>query len=93
MTTPTEKRFQKRILHSFLLSCVLALYLFYLDEGYFSINWMFNVGNWLMFVWYVSLFSIFQILLARIFLYQNSKLWGDVLTHFSLILPVLFIVL
>jgi len=35
--------------------------LFYIDEGYYSFQWMMNAGAWIIFVIYVSIFLLTQL--------------------------------
>lgn len=38
-------------------SVVITLWLFYLDEGYYNFQWMFDPGHWFVFIFYISLFT------------------------------------
>lgn len=46
----------------YLLSSILVtLFLFYIDEGYYSFQWMTNAGAWIIFVIYVFVFFLTQV--------------------------------
>lgn len=42
-------------------SVIVTLFLFYIDEGYYSFQWMISAGNWIVFVIYVSIFLVTQL--------------------------------
>ncbi|MFA5327835.1 MAG: hypothetical protein WC384_08605 [Prolixibacteraceae bacterium] len=46
-----------------LTSIVITLFLFYIDEGFYNFNWMLNIGNWIVFLVYVSVIYGVQLLL------------------------------
>jgi hypothetical protein len=47
---------------------LLVLFLFYIDEGWYSFRWMLNWGNWIVFVIYlVMLFPAFWLLSRFVF--------------------------
>ena len=44
---------------------LLALFLAYIDEGYYNFNWMLNWDNWIAFIIYVALFWAFLLLISK----------------------------
>jgi hypothetical protein len=46
-------------------SVALVLFLFYIDEGWYSFRWMLNWGNWAVFVLYMILITPFFWLIAQ----------------------------
>lgn len=42
-------------------SVLVTLFLFYIDEGYYSFRWMTNAGAWIIFLIYVSVFLLAQL--------------------------------
>lgn len=47
---------------------LLVLFLFYIDEGWYSFRWMLDVGNWIVFVIYlVILYPVFWLLSRFVF--------------------------
>ena len=50
---------------------LITLFLFYVDEGYYSFAWMESWGNWFVFFIYVAL--IFTIQSTLFFLYRAGK--------------------
>jgi hypothetical protein len=57
-----------------LFSSALFIYLFYLDEGYYSFNWMLEPGAWLVFVFYAGLSVLSQWLIWRFAFWKQPKL-------------------
>ena len=42
-------------------SVIVTLFLFYIDEGYYSFQWMLSAGAWIIFLIYVSFFLMTQL--------------------------------
>ena len=61
------------------LAAALTLFLFYIDEGYYSFKWMLDIGNWFVYFLYVfvffGLFSLVSFSFKRIrkFVVGRSK--------------------
>lgn len=56
---------------AYLSSAVLVtLFLFCIDEGYYSLQWMTNIGTWIIFLIYASVFWLAQ-LGVRALLFKN----------------------
>ena len=55
------------------LSVFVTLFLFYIDEGYYNFKWMLNIGNWLIFVLYVFILFMAQILVMKAVLYKSKN--------------------
>jgi len=53
----------KKYILPLLISIVITLFLFYIDEGFYNFKWMLNVGNWIAFLVYVAAIYIAQLLL------------------------------
>ena len=50
----------------FTIALVYTLFLFYIDEGYNDFRWMNDLGNWIIFVVYLSVISGTLILLDHV---------------------------
>ncbi len=50
-----------------IISVVLTTYLAYIDEGYYSFQWMKSFGNWMMFFVYITIIFLIQ--------FGNSFVW------------------
>lgn len=49
----------KKVLTISITSAVLVtLMLFYIDEGFYDLRWMKDIGNWIVFIIYVSMFGV-----------------------------------
>lgn len=47
---------------------LLVLFLFYIDEGWYSFRWMLNWGNWIVFVIYlVAIYPVFWLISRFVF--------------------------
>ena len=55
------------------LSVLVTLFLFYIDEGYYNFKWMLNIGNWLIFVLYVFILFMAQMLVMKAVLYKSNN--------------------
>ena len=55
------------------LSVLVTLFLFYIDEGYYNFKWMLNIGNWLIFMLYVSILFLAQMLVIKAVLYKSKS--------------------
>ena len=55
------------------LSVLVTLFLFYIDEGYYNFKWMLNIGNWLIFMLYVFILYVAQMLVIKAVLYKSSN--------------------
>ena len=49
-------------------SVLVALFLFFIDEGYYNFNWMLDIGNWIVFVVYVLMISFSSLVFHEIIL-------------------------
>jgi ABC-type iron transport system FetAB permease component len=56
----------KEIKVHLITAVALTLFLSYIDEGFYNLNWMLEWDNWLAFVIYVALFWTFQTLLSKL---------------------------
>lgn len=65
-----------------LWAVMVTLFLFFIDEGYYSFEWMLSLGNWFAFVVYASAIFGGQWLLARLVF---PKHYGSVKTALCLI--------
>ncbi len=88
---------QIRISIYFIISLLLVGYMFYIDEGNYNFEWMKSMGTWLIFVGYVIVVFLGQVVISEVFLKTNknfSKLfWSIILGPFlgaSLIAFLLF---
>jgi len=56
MKTPTAISKDKSILFilPLLIALVITLFLFYIDEGFYDFRWMQNIGNWIVFLFYIA---------------------------------------
>lgn len=60
-----------------IISAVLTLYMFYLDEGYFSFQWMKSFGNWIIYFVYVAIIFLIQFGIGSLVSLITSKLIRD----------------
>lgn len=60
-----------------IISAVLTLYLFYIDEGYFSFQWMKSFGNWIIYIVYVAIIFLIQFGIGSLVSFITSKLISD----------------
>lgn len=56
----------------FIVSTLLTLFLFFIDEGYYNFNWMSKAGNWMAFLIYVSLFFAAELIVIN-YLFRNRS--------------------
>jgi hypothetical protein len=64
----------RSILIMFLSALVVTLFLFYIDEGFYNLNWMTDLGNWVAFGIYISLIFCSQFVVYQLFSwYKVSK--------------------
>jgi hypothetical protein len=54
------------------ISVLTTLYLFYIDEGYYSFAWMKEPGSWFIFLIYVTFFTFIQFII-RLFFFKNMS--------------------
>lgn len=59
---------KKAVFTSLLYSCLIILFLFYIDEGYYNFQWMKQTGNWIVFGLYLAIFSLGQLITHRLIL-------------------------
>ena len=79
LTTTAPKQGVSLALPAVITSVALVLFLFYIDEGYYSCQWMDNVGNWIMFAVYLLLVFPLQWVLAGMMhrlLRAESTIWA-----------------
>ncbi len=76
----TEKR--KHLLF-ILTACTLTFLLFYIDEGYYNVNWMKRPGNWVAFFLYSGALAAGQVLINGYFFSNNSRLSGFIVASFA----------
>ena len=50
-----------------IISIVVTLFLFYIDEGFYNFQWMKSWGNWVVFVIYAGVIFLVQQILLLIF--------------------------
>ena len=50
-----------------IISIVVTLFLFYIDEGFYNFQWMKSWGNWVVFVIYAGVIFLVQQILSLIF--------------------------
>jgi hypothetical protein len=60
-------RYNPHIANPLIISALLTLFLFYIDEGYYSFRWMLEPGAWIVFGIYTLLFFTCQALLIYFF--------------------------
>lgn len=70
LISATEIQKNKNIFSAIASSTTTTLFLFYIDEGYYSFKWMLQWGNWIAFCMYFVLLLPFQYLIAR-FIFKN----------------------
>jgi hypothetical protein len=46
-----------------LVSMVITLFLCYIDEGYYNFKWIWNIGNWIAFFFYMGVIYLVQLVL------------------------------
>lgn len=73
----------KVIYLSLINAVIIALFLFYIDEGYYNFAWMKSTGNWIVFFLYAMFLSIILMVLNFILQY---KLNLYIITAINLIL-------
>lgn len=95
LSQPSHK---KDVFTSLLYSCLIILFLFYIDEGYYNFNWMKQTGNWIVFVLYLAIFSVGQLITNYLILKSYKGGYKTTLTSvigipigFSLILLVFYL--
>ncbi len=54
----------KKYILPLLISIVITLFLFYIDEGFYDFRWMLNIGNWIAFLVYVAVIYAAQLILT-----------------------------
>lgn len=75
MPASSPVRSRAKSLHPALLmtsAVLITLFLFYIDEGYYSFKWMQNAGNWIMFGVYASTFWLSQYFVSK-FILRRQK--------------------
>jgi hypothetical protein len=70
-TLTTSTRTDENVFYSSLSTLIIVLFLFFIDEGYYSFTWMLDWGNWVVFVIYLLLFFPVQWILSR-FLFAKA---------------------
>lgn len=59
--TPSIPVFGKsEILPPLISAFFIVMFLFFIDEGYYDFRWMKDLGNWLVFGFYMALFFLLQ---------------------------------
>lgn len=66
-------------------SILVTMFLFYIDEGYYSFQWMTSIGAWIVFLIYASVFWFVQLGVDAIIL---RKLTFRIRRAFSLVLGI-----
>ena len=71
---------------------IVTLFLFFIDEGYYSFQWMTSVGSWIVFVVYAGGLLLSQILISSLI---AKRLVGNTKRVLSLVvgIPVGFLIL
>jgi hypothetical protein len=64
----------KSVINMLIISSVITLFLFFIDESAFNYNWMHYFWNWILFVIYVLILTFIQLLVWLI-----SKVFSKVL--------------
>jgi hypothetical protein len=65
MTTHTTLHPLENLRLALVPSAMLVLFLFYIDEGWYSFRWMLDPGNWLVFTLYMVILTPFFWLIAQ----------------------------
>ena len=73
----------------FLSALVIVMFLFFIDEGYYDFRWMKDAGNWLVFVFYLAFFFLFQWLVWK-FILRRLTGWQKVVAMTGLGLGLTF---
>jgi nitric oxide reductase large subunit len=60
------------------ISVLTTLFLFYIDEGYYSFAWMKEWGSWIVFLIYVGVFTFIQYIIRLFFLKSVSVIRRNV---------------
>jgi len=60
-TLPVNNESLKFIL-PLLNALLLTLFLFYIDEGFYDFRWMLNIGNWIVFLFYIAAIYVVQLI-------------------------------
>jgi hypothetical protein len=81
-----------RFIFPLLVALVITLFLFYIDEGFYDFRWMLNIGNWIVFLVYVSAIYGIQLLFILPF-YRFFTKFILTLEKFVLIILTLFFLL
>ncbi len=58
-----DKIIHRKILNSVFVAVGVTLFLFFIDEGFYNLNWMADARNWVFFFLYVMLLFTAQLLL------------------------------
>jgi hypothetical protein len=84
-------------IYSPLVSTILiVLLLFFIDEGYYSFQWMFDWANWIAFVLYLIIIFPSQWLISRFLLsslHGIKKTWVLIFTGIPITLLIAFLIL
>ena len=54
-----------------LVSVFVTLFLFYIDEGYYSFKWMHEPGAWFVFILYFAFFGIGQ-MITKVYIFKKE---------------------
>jgi hypothetical protein len=81
----------KKFLFPLFISIIITLFLCYIDEGFYSFKWMFNLGNWVAFFVYVSVIYGAQLILILPVLRFAPNFILTVTRFILIILAVLFL--
>lgn len=76
----------------FIISVLVSAFLFYIDEGYYNFNWIYEPWNLVVFAIYIAGFVLGQCIVAS-FLFRKLKSWNAVVVGITGLLFGFLIVL
>ncbi len=71
----------KEFIPMIISAIIVTLALLYIDEGYYNFDWMANIGNWIVGIFYAGAISLIQIAVYKLILFP---LKGTIRTGLSI---------
>lgn len=91
-TTQIQFRSRRVITTALSISLFITLFLFFIDEGYYSFKWMQNAGNWIVFFIYIILLFTGQVIVNALLFRKNTTSSINIFKHiFGVAVGFLFI--
>lgn len=72
ITSEKHSNSKENFIAPLIFALATTFFLFFIDEGYYNLNWMQNIGNWIAFVIY-TIGLLFGQVIANLLILRNYK--------------------